>query len=482
MNFYAATVESSQHLSFLTFEKYFAPLSDFITISSFWINMGNISGLGDYQTYAEQLRDLLLRFGFIEEAVITDSRGNRLEYSGDNLDNWSYTGHLNSDEFEIPQTVQEGDSLPYRFKLSPLHFWKKPGKSGFIMTLNFFNGNDESTIRMRLYISLDAIIETLGRLPDDRNTHFFIMTAQNEYIIFKLSEILQYLKGKNENIDIDQAVFENHSGILNRALESWPEPWEDAGIDGKKTGHIDYQYREKDWVLTFREINLGPDSFKIGTIVPLESLFLERFKLAVILIIPFIVLVSTALLALLIFDYFIIKKSEEVSETDMIMNLIKTGENSGLEFKSSLRWDYKENRLNRHLEEVILKSIAAFSNTHGGDLLIGIDDNGKILGLAPDYDSLKTPGKDYFELHLRNLVSSMYGVEYSAKNIEISFPLIHDKEICCIRIIPGSEPLYTMMTSKNGEKKEQFFIRSGNSSRRVQSIKEISNYIIGHFK
>ena len=80
--------------------------------------------------------------------------------------------------------------------------------------------------------------------------------------------------------------------------------------------------------------------------------------------------------------------------------------------KSSLRWDYKEGKLNKKLEEVIIKSVSAFNNYEVGYLVIGIDDDKNILGLSNDYASLKKNDSDYFELHLRNLISSAFTVRY----------------------------------------------------------------------
>jgi hypothetical protein len=45
-----------------------------------------------------------------------------------------------------------------------------------------------------------------------------------------------------------------------------------------------------------------------------------------------------------------------------VEDIIAEGESDELEFKSSIRWDYKERCVNKKLEEVILKSIAAFAN------------------------------------------------------------------------------------------------------------------------
>ena len=49
------------------------------------------------------------------------------------------------------------------------------------------------------------------------------------------------------------------------------------------------------------------------------------------------------------------------ADTDLI-NIIRAGENSEVEFKTTMRYDMRENKVNKKLEEVILKTIAAFSN------------------------------------------------------------------------------------------------------------------------
>ena len=43
------------------------------------------------------------------------------------------------------------------------------------------------------------------------------------------------------------------------------------------------------------------------------------------------------------------------------------------------------------METVIAKTVAAFMNSGGGTLLIGVDDDGRLIGLGPDYATLKTP-------------------------------------------------------------------------------------------
>jgi len=61
--------------------------------------------------------------------------------------------------------------------------------------------------------------------------------------------------------------------------------------------------------------------------------------------------------------------------------LIQRGESKTLEFKSTLRWNVKEDRQDdKVVTHAVLKTIAAFLNTEGGDLLIGVADDGAIVG------------------------------------------------------------------------------------------------------
>lgn len=61
-------------------------------------------------------------------------------------------------------------------------------------------------------------------------------------------------------------------------------------------------------------------------------------------------------------------RSLREEQTALIPELMKQGETGRVEFKSSLRWDMRENRINRGLETVIAKTLAGFFNAEGGHL------------------------------------------------------------------------------------------------------------------
>ena len=58
--------------------------------------------------------------------------------------------------------------------------------------------------------------------------------------------------------------------------------------------------------------------------------------------------------------------------------------------------------MNKNLSIPIIKNVAAFMNTAGGTLLVGINDDGKVLGLDADYAVMKKPNTDGFELIFNN--------------------------------------------------------------------------------
>ena len=185
---------------------------------------------------------------------------------------------------------------------------------------------------------------------------------------------------------------------------------------------------------------------------------------------------------LLTFFYYYARYSKRFYFTNQIKDIIKNGENAGLEFKSTLRFDLNQKQLNKNLEHAILKSVAAFNNTDGGLLIIGVSDDARVLGLENDYTTLKKPDKDGFELHLRAMISQAYGQHFAARRIEIFFPVLENKEVCVVKVKKGHSALYTNITDKNGVKQEKFYIRLGNSSREIEKLSDIVDYQNQRFK
>ncbi len=106
----------------------------------------------------------------------------------------------------------------------------------------------------------------------------------------------------------------------------------------------------------------------------------------------FILIILFEVFAISIIIYRFLISSTNVSLG--ISDIISKGENNEVEFKSSLRFDYTENKINKELEYTVAKTISAFLNTKGGIILIGVDDSGKALGIKADYETLKKKNAD----------------------------------------------------------------------------------------
>ena len=151
-------------------------------------------------------------------------------------------------------------------------------------------------------------------------------------------------------------------------------------------------------------------------------------------------------------------KNERNTHDAELKELIHIGENETMEFKSTLRYDLRENKINKKLEFVIAKTISAFLNTEGGILIIGVDDGGNALGLDNDLGTLSKGDTDAFELHLRNIISKHLGSSFE-KYLKVNFPSIDEKTVCKIQVLKSGKPVFATY-----EGAENFYVRIGNSS------------------
>jgi hypothetical protein len=159
--------------------------------------------------------------------------------------------------------------------------------------------------------------------------------------------------------------------------------------------------------------------------------------------------------------------THSVAEGVSLEDMVAEGENEEVEFKETLRWDIRQGNVNKELEGVIMKTIAAFANAQGGTLLMGVADDGSISGLDNDYKSLNGGNRDKFELHLKTLIINTFGEAFAATKVKPTFPEIDEKEICRVEIAPANKPIYIKLADKGGSPQDRFYVRNGNSSREM---------------
>jgi len=156
-------------------------------------------------------------------------------------------------------------------------------------------------------------------------------------------------------------------------------------------------------------------------------------------------------------------------------DIIKSGESAVLEFKSSFRWDLKLCQINKGLEQVSIKVVLSFLNTEGGTLLIGVGDDGSILGIENDYRTFSgRQDKDGFLQNLTNAINTYIGRQFY-DFIHVSFDVVDEKDICVIQVDRSYQPAYLKT-----EKGQEFYIRANNTTTPM-NMQEGIEYIRAHF-
>lgn len=125
---------------------------------------------------------------------------------------------------------------------------------------------------------------------------------------------------------------------------------------------------------------------------------------------------------------------------------------------------------------MVIKTVAAFLNTRGGTLIIGIADEGSVLGLQKDYETLGKSNRDGFELHLQQILTKRIGSDRYQLNVSLTFHDIDGKDICSVHVEPSAKPVYI----EDGNQ-SLIYIRVGNSSKALNT-KEAISYIQEHWQ
>mgnify|MGYP001596981197 FL=1 len=181
-------------------------------------------------------------------------------------------------------------------------------------------------------------------------------------------------------------------------------------------------------------------------------------------------IIEFSLLGLSQLGLIILVFTRSIKEETNIEDIIRSGEHEKLEFKTTFRWDVNRGQINRELEKAVMKTIAAFLNSDGGQLLMGVDDSGNATGLDNDFTSLPKQNADGFENHFNNLFNTMVGPEFR-RFVKLVFSDIDGKTVCLANVESSHKPVYL----KTGDS-ENFYIRTGNVTTPLK-MSETATYI-----
>jgi Schlafen, AlbA_2 len=268
-----------------------------------------------------------------------------------------------------------------------------------------------------------------------------------------------------ENFGNDSANIEYASlrtKVLDKALFSWNE--------GEETKPFNFRVDGMLWCGMAKSPNNDQISRWVMVALPEDELFteLEEERNSLFFFTILILVFGSVLFMILVRLYnraipvqYITSQEEKGKE---LLDLIKKGESDKLEFKSTLRWNLKADKADKNIEKSALKTLVAYFNSEGGKLLVGVEDDGNILGIKAD----KFPNDDRFMLHLNNMIKQHIGLEFS-KWIHYRIIEEEDKKVLLVECDKSGEPAFLMI----GED-EDFYIRVGPASRKLSTKQSLS--------
>ena len=157
----------------------------------------------------------------------------------------------------------------------------------------------------------------------------------------------------------------------------------------------------------------------------------------------------------------------EPSESSRIMQLVSEGESLHVEFKSSFRWDFEMKRINKNLGIPVAKTVAGFMNAEGGTLIVGVDDDGNVLGVRED---LNTVGgsRDKYQRAFTQVMSNACGKESCRYLENYRFVPIYDKDVFVVMVRSAEKPIYLM-----DENRVDVYVRANNTTTLLNSREAI---------
>lgn len=168
--------------------------------------------------------------------------------------------------------------------------------------------------------------------------------------------------------------------------------------------------------------------------------------------------------------------TERASQASNVLQLIARGESRSVEFKSSMQWDTKEQRLNPELRKALAKELSGFMNSEGGTLLIGVNPDGDILGLQKDIETIPGRDLDSLERLFHETVCNHCGNDCYEYITGANFVPVYDKTILVVTVSRSAKPMYYV----DGEK-VLLYVRIGNATRPF-NVREAIEYFQQHWQ
>ncbi len=122
------------------------------------------------------------------------------------------------------------------------------------------------------------------------------------------------------------------------------------------------------------------------------------------------------------------------------------------------------------LEKMVLKTIAAFLNGQGGTLLVGVEDDGTVVGIEDDFGTFEAEDQnaDTWQLNLKQKIINAFGPDVWAI-LDLKLDVTEQGTVARIDCPPRAQP--TWLNTKDNKAGPEFYIRAASSTESLPADK-----------
>lgn len=472
------------------FQSFMDPLANISRLLQKWGESGLLK-IDDPDLIATQFQALMEIQPSIHSISLADTNNTLLQLSHDGQQ-WLLSEFRNSDA--TAGYWSEGKSLERK---------KIPFASNDLPWSTWFRGAMLSSDDTQFFVTEPYQEHSTGRYVITASSHWNSLSApQQSYVSalsFTVEELMEFITQLQITSSSHILLFDN-TGIPLRDLHGKDDRTKDAmpssqnsiqsselssTLITKVATHISansYQGKEsisikdggKTWWLGLSPLLQEKGDVWVAVLIPEDDIFQDLHKQWLY----FGVTLGSIFICAIIMAIFLVKRySHQLKnlpqqhlqthgyETELTA-LIRAGESSTLEFKSTMRTNLKSGKPGKEIEIAWLKTVAAFMNSDGGILLIGVDDAGALSGTEAD----NFANDDKCRLHFKNMLNTHIGAEFT-RFIHFRMVTIQEKKIIIVECERVRRPVFLSMG-----KQEDFFIRSGPSSMKL-TMSQMMKYL-----
>jgi hypothetical protein len=163
--------------------------------------------------------------------------------------------------------------------------------------------------------------------------------------------------------------------------------------------------------------------------------------------------------------------SDSLTEEEVVSEIIRKGESKTVEFKATFNICNETQKKEIYIVTAVLKNIVAFLNSDGGNLFVGVADDGEVVGIDDELKALKM-NEDKYLLHVKNFLKNRVGEERFTY-IDYKIMGVAGSKILRFECKQSKEPCYL--------DQKDFYVRTNPAADKLEGPK-VQSYIKTHFK